>query len=412
MTRTKEEPGGEELIPGKSIIVVSDLHLGLECKDCVSRDFLVFLDFLSGLKPKGDPDHHPAIQVQGKNRELYQPEKIILLGDIVDLWTPRNNSRTCVFLDSFPVIRKLLTLPCEKIYVTGNHDTEVNEVSGNYPGCHPPEITIASRHYPESVKSPDGQEKFTGLRAGKHHYYFLHGQQFDMLFILTSFLRDYPGWVANNCEVFKENPGLRWVFRGLFGASFLYILATWTGVMQQVSGPYASQINDFIYAVFGFSFVIFFISLDTGKFRTLIDFLQYRTKAKGMPIWGIVDTGFWKVEEGKNITADVVVFGHTHRADDSKSRYCSRPGKRFINSGSWEHQRVSKHHGTRKCEDPCYTFVYIDEAGPLLCRWVPDTTTTGHPAYFGNTTTGDHRGLEPQISALRKWLRQHLSKHG
>ena len=44
-----------------------------------------------------------------------------------------------------------------------------------------------------------GQKKYRGLMAGKHHYYFLHGQQFDILFICSTFLRDYPGWVAKNC---------------------------------------------------------------------------------------------------------------------------------------------------------------------------------------------------------------------
>ena len=401
MTRIDQDPASDQLTPGKSIIVVSDLHLGLSHGDEVSKEFLLFLNFIADLRPKGDVVSPPTVEVEGKHRELFAPEKIILLGDIIDLWSPRKNNRAFVLSDSYPVIRKLLTLPCEKIYVTGNHDNEINEVAGIVPDEKCPEITIVDRHYPEGI-GPAGQKKYPGFRAGKHNYYFLHGQQFDILFICATFLRDYPGWVANNHEVFKENPGLKWAFRGIFIITFLYLVANYFGV--SVPEGY----NTLLHILFGISLMIFFFSLNTAWFRAGWDFMAQKTKAKDQPIRSIVELGFWKIKEGEKITADVVVFGHTHLADDSFGLYSSRYGKRFINSGSWGHGKQDR-----------YTFIYIDEDGPLLFRWVRKNNTSGYPEFFGRTSTGDPTALKTQILSIRRilidirtWFRQNLSKGG
>ena len=60
---------------GTSVIIVSDLHLGLEDQENVSRDSAVFFTYLGTLKKKGAPGEHQTIFIEGKPRELYVPEE-------------------------------------------------------------------------------------------------------------------------------------------------------------------------------------------------------------------------------------------------------------------------------------------------------------------------------------------------
>ena len=123
--------GVEKLPDDRSIIVVSDLHLGgLEDSGTAER-FSRFLDYLatdlisvsdicqSGKKTGTDD---PA-----GTKRLYPPEKIILLGDIMELWDSRNRDRNCSFLDAFLPFLKMRDMDCDVIYVTGNHDEDVAE---------------------------------------------------------------------------------------------------------------------------------------------------------------------------------------------------------------------------------------------------------------------------------------------
>lgn len=407
MTLIPETPDNESLAGGMSIIVVSDLHLGLSGGDTVSETFCSFLDFVKTLRPEGAAEDVPSLLADGNVRPLYAPDRIILLGDIVDLWSPRHNNRANVLSDSLLPIRKLGDLPCRKIYVTGNHDNEINEVAGLFPRKNSPEITIIDRHYPEG-KELDGREKFAGLPAGKHRYHFLHGQQFDIMFICATFLRDYPGWVANNSEVFREHPRLKWAIRVLLLLTSIYLIANFFGIVMP--GVW----NAALHILFGISLVIFIFSLDTGKFREYWDIATQKTPAKWQTIWAIVKYGFWKIDEGKDITADIVVFGHTHLADDSRRLFCNDPviGKRFINTGAWSYNENDNPRGS-------YTFVYIDKDGPLLCRWIRDSDTSGHPEYISTPPT-----LDPTIVAslesnakripgrIQIWFRKHLSMRG
>lgn len=123
--------GVEKLPDDRSIIVVSDLHLGgLEDPGTAERfnrflkylttDFISVSDICQSGKKAGTDD--PA-----GTKRLFPPEKIILLGDILELWDSRNRDRNCSFLDAFLPFLNMRDMDCDVIYVTGNHDEDVAE---------------------------------------------------------------------------------------------------------------------------------------------------------------------------------------------------------------------------------------------------------------------------------------------
>lgn len=198
----------EKIPDDMSVIVVSDLHLGgSEGPETVKR----FCNFLKRIHSGDAPVFSPGETEEGKKQDLNIPEKIlppakiILLGDILDLWNPRMQDRNNAFIDSLIVFLKLRKIPCDVIYVTGNHDEDMGEIVATYaegssyktnPAYHIYSLfkgkkgkteslkiawtrdhllEISPRHYPAT--STHGHVR--GLNAGGIHYVFIHGQQFD-----------------------------------------------------------------------------------------------------------------------------------------------------------------------------------------------------------------------------------------
>lgn len=150
---------GDSVPEDRSVIIVSDLHLGLEGQEEVGTDFSDLLRFLCTPGTKGEQEGHPAISIDGKIRRLRMPDRIILLGDIVDMWTPRKDTYSSVLEDSFSLILSLLEFPAKIIYVAGNHDEEMAEIRGNFPHDIEPRVKICKDHYPETaIKSNDEKQ--------------------------------------------------------------------------------------------------------------------------------------------------------------------------------------------------------------------------------------------------------------
>jgi len=240
----KESLFGPKRIPDdRSVIVISDLHLGGREDPHTARRFSRFLDFLtSGLAALPDscrmareaPDTGTAAR-----KSLLPPERIILLGDILELWDSRHLDRNSAFLDALLPFLKMREMDCDVVYVTGNHDEDVAETIDSYeeeskraeeerkgsegqgnsnnqspaeeksrrlpatgiPGCPPSNfellymkekqgkkpvslkikwgesrtLEICSRKYP----APRVREGKLGIEAGGIGYAFIHGQQFD-----------------------------------------------------------------------------------------------------------------------------------------------------------------------------------------------------------------------------------------
>ena len=390
----------EKIPDDQSVIVVSDLHLGLEKREQASADFSDFLEFLKRLVP-GGTGGDPEVMVNDKPKKLLAPAKIILLGDIVDLWSPRDNNRASVFADSYPIIQSLLAFPAEIVYVAGNHDDEITEIEGSFPVSSPGKLTIIKRHYPDSPPGRDGIKKHCGIPIGNHRYFFMHGQQFDLLFNVAGLLQNYPGWVAKNYSLFREHPGFKGLFWALFGLSIVYL------VLANIILMITTILNGVMYFLLGLSMIIVLFSIEPTTFRSFWDRISLRKNTKTETIETIIEAGFWKKEAGDNILADVVVFGHTHIADDSKDRYLQIHHKRFINSGSWGDEMMKTSDGRGMSGKN--TFVYIDAEGPVLFRW-PDQRPL--PEQIRTTFTGDPARTVPLTSPIKLWMRRNILTGG
>lgn len=164
-----------------SIIVVSDVHIGIESSN--SEDFLKFIDWIAVLEKDG----YKNIKLDGRKIHFVPPEKIILLGDILELDRSLVDRKNMV-LQAFLPFGKLASLRCEKIFVLGNHDEDILACLGHLKSKNYLETTgmksilnissnfiITNRYYPRDLEKRN-------LQIGKHKYFFLHGQQFDRLF--------------------------------------------------------------------------------------------------------------------------------------------------------------------------------------------------------------------------------------
>jgi hypothetical protein len=214
------------------------------------------------------------------------------------------------------------------------------------------------------------------------------------MFTACGLLQDYPGWVAKNYSLFQEHPRLRWFFSGLFFFTLLYVVSSILGWIRTV-------FDGAVFILLGFSAVIFIFSIDPTWFRRFWDLISLRMPTKTATIKTVIESGFWNSYEGEKILADIVVFGHTHIADDSKDRYNTSKdyNKRFINSGSWGDDTMKTSDGQGESEKN--TFVYIDKEGPILFRW-PDKGPV--PEQIRTTLTGDSKEPVRRPSPILLWI--------
>lgn len=154
-----------------SIIIVADTHFGLNKQDqvCDPNAFSEFLNWVRCLEEKGKETLNLGIWGGNKkDMDLKPPEKIIFLGDILELWDASKNS---IDVSTRSIIQSISALNCEKIYVLGNHDYDLVEIVGKYP-LGASSISIMDQEY--------------AILKGDRRYLFLHGHQFDKYFTLPS----------------------------------------------------------------------------------------------------------------------------------------------------------------------------------------------------------------------------------
>lgn len=124
-----------------SYIVVSDVHLGGKCNH---TEFCEFLDWVHDLANKSKTCKDNEVLIK-------KPDKIILLGDILELWDPRKGDRDYVIKDCMRTFTMLSGMACDKIYVVGNHDDSLSELDTKVDCEMLPNGTkfdIYNRHYP------------------------------------------------------------------------------------------------------------------------------------------------------------------------------------------------------------------------------------------------------------------------
>lgn len=391
----------QKIDPGRSVVVVSDLHLGGGAGKKTNEDFSSFLIWFNGLCNGAtgsqyviENEEQPDSIAGGK--QLKPPEMLILLGDIIDCWVPRNFLRRAAFSDSLNIFTTLYGLPCDIIYVVGNHDAEIREVSGIYSIFNGPESTYIKSISIEKDTFPP--HRGAGIQIGENTYMFKHGHQIDSWFAHTKAFSEFPGWVANNKSTFDSHLILKWGPRTVFllgGLSLILLISV------HLSVPVVVLM--IITLLFGISIPIFFLSFPVSWLSGFYEFYydshlssiikwvslkllkppKYRTIGSLIKTWDFKRTILSR-------DVDTVIFGHTHMADDYIN---PEKNQRFINSGSWistkpvnmpEESSVKYHivgiddpkiiqHGEQYTRKYVYnTFIYIDNEGPVSLIWDAD----------------------------------------
>jgi UDP-2,3-diacylglucosamine pyrophosphatase LpxH len=267
----------------QSIIVVADTHFGLrkETQVCDPNAFSDFLNWIKHLERGGKEKLDLGIWGSSeKSVVLEPPEKIILLGDILELW---DASAKSIDASTRYVIQLLSDLNCEKIYVLGNHDYDLLDIAGDYPlGASKISIT----------------DKEVTISKGTEEYLFLHGQQFDKLFALPSWQFMSP--IRNAASAFGS---YTWIFVILFAADLIFeTIGGFKGIADIVLFTLLGAISiPFLIIKFGRDV---WNKLKTTKYKP-------RDAEKNVENWW---NTFPKRKEQKSRNWNIV-YGHTHIID-------------------------------------------------------------------------------------------------
>ncbi len=346
------------------VIAISDTHIGRQKGSAIR--LTRFLDWLNeGL-------HAGMLPVETTNGEknLRVPEKLILLGDFLELWRPREADYTSPVRDGYRILDSLFHLGCHTIYVPGNHD----DVAARYFGTYPDQnghLKVVPKHYPQEG---EGEPK-EGERIGNLTYFFLHGHQFSRRWSpgVLKFV-DFVGRVSY--EAYEVSPralqvGSIFFVLSLILALFYAILPPWAHLLGQLPALVTALLVVvwIILAVLGFAF--FWRQLQLAWNRPRHEYVSGFTespafnrligKPKYRRIDDLVNRHYYK--RGKDtINADVIVFGHTHVPGCSRTLAVAK-GKTFVNTGSWVESDSRPHD----------TLAYIDEDRPQLLQWDDET---------------------------------------
>nr|MDO8082280.1 hypothetical protein [Candidatus Freyarchaeota archaeon] len=378
-----------------SIFVISDCHLGLvgeKSKGIVSEPEKVgqFLNWLIRLKDGEKTKIKLGPWGNGrKEKVLKPPEKLLLIGDILELWDATDRG---IEYCSRPIFDLLEKLRCEKIYLLGNHDYDLKPLIGTYPsGEHT--MSILEDYYPIQ----EDEKSILTLKMGKRDYMFIHGYQFDKIFRFQpwkhlSDIRSGALAFGNYGDLFV---GL--LFLGIAVAVFNYILLQ----LSPLSSPSASVLN-FLFPLL--QFLPGFLGLSQSFWSSLLPIFTFLGNAGLILLWLIlggprffylyarkiwnklVGTRYnrkasvsgiltWWNRFAKN--RDVkskdlrIVYGHTHLIDvimPDELTPAKNKGKEVkltaLNIPSWVKDYTEKHR--QKLRGTC---LYIDDEDEMFIGW-------------------------------------------
>lgn len=373
----------------ESYLVVSDLHLGSE--DCCKEEFEHFLEWLAACSRNGGK---LPVQTQRGERKLTPPTTFILLGDMVELWVPREYERSSVLCDSSSIFSKLIDLSCEKVYVLGNHDADLCEHECEKDGrrdksfqtlmewicTNDSRFEVVQRHYPNC---PDDVRK-QRVRLGEKDYLFVHGQQFDRDFNTSRGLVRFVPFMAGLASAFDFFPMAGAIFFVLSLAFLaLFVIAAFVSLAIDPAWFFVL----FVLAAYpGFSWFIVRLFIPAWELKktlsavvavagqsqndvlsspwdvnknlnslkhALYDMKKQQDRPKYKNINTIISEGYYRPEKDVS-KPDVIVFGHTHVPEICNSmRVADDSGqpvmRQFVNSGMWlwprkrqEYERASQ----------------------------------------------------------------------
>ena len=306
----KDDAEDNVLDDSKSIIVIADTHLG-STGTVASRPILLsrFLQWMKTLESQ------PYSVKMGKwgngiqEKALKPPEKLILLGDILELWDSTNHTlEACTRF----LFNTLSETKCDKIYILGNHDDDLSEILWNeefqlkslksverdYP-IGESYLKPISGLFPETSKPENGKEELNVYKAGEENYLFLHGHEFDGLFTFPTWK-----WMPHFNAVSQAFGKYSWVFVALLSLDVFSILIT---------GNYSLPSLLLLLFLTSISFPFLVIHLGRNVWN------RWRTKKykRKSGLDGFVK--WWEKKLPKQVIVPErpmnIIYGHTHLTD-------------------------------------------------------------------------------------------------
>ncbi len=366
------------------ILVISDTHFGFETESAAR--FQRFMTYLTNsvqsgrliVKTSNEQSDEVAKMVLSEE-SLEAPQKIILLGDILDLWISRDSNTLRPYQESFNIFNSLIALNVEIVYLFGNHDCIMWKYKGKHSLPGGAFFTVYRFGYPNK-KGSDGRWK--GEKIGERTYFFLHGHQFDLFFRHESVLRfgnfmgfssatagGFTGFGLLGAIVFFLTVGV--VFSPLFINWLPSLLNSITPLEQSSMIAVLTLFGGWLVGAIAFLGVLWLFtslarwyydySLHPGHVRNVKNNKNTTSTLRKMIQRHIGDSNFARV--ARSIDADVIVCGHTHEPYIEPYTLKNGPKKLRINSGSWIVQQDNTHD----------TFVYIDNSGARLLQWQDDS---------------------------------------
>ncbi|MGQ9720352.1 MAG: hypothetical protein ACUVXA_03410 [Candidatus Jordarchaeum sp.] len=368
-----------------SFFVISDTHLGLvpgpeeKSKGVICEPDKVgqFVNWLIRLRNGEKTMIKLGPWGNGrKEKVLKPPEKLILNGDILELWDATDRA---IDYSSRPIFDLFQRLKCEKIYILGNHDYDLQPLTGAYPSGEQT-MSIVKELYPSQSEEgkKDGDKKVITLKKGDRDYLFLHGYQFDRIF------RFHP-W--------KLLPGVRSgaLAFGRYGDLFIGLL--FLGIIAVVLNSIFIQWNPLSFLGFNIGFWNWVIPFLTVVGNPALIFLWAVLGSPrifylyGRKVWNrVVGTRYnrkvsikgilsWWRRFSKNRTVTGkklrIIYGHTHLFDavlpDELSKFSRKKEKVDIavfNTPAWVKDWSEKHR--QKLRAAC---LYIDDEDELFLGW-------------------------------------------
>ncbi len=335
-------------------IIVSDVHLGGKCNH---KEFCEFLEWINSLA-----NQRKAIKCEDKEVLIKNPDKIILLGDILELWDPREGDRDYVIKDCLRTFTMLSSIACDKIYVVGNHDDSLRELDTKIDCEILPNGTkfdIYNRHYPEKDEKTGNAG---GLEIGNSSYFFLHGHQFDKEQAILSYVSNLIGQSWNPLGWFQDLFNITFTKKN-WRINFVIFLALLLGEWHF---RWTVSLQPGFWSTLGWATITGFFALSSipGVVAKTQSKIYSLTKPIDKTAEQVIEDEYYK-EKKDTIDADFVVFGHTHFASSCELK--SKKGKKlFINSGCWTGKDDNINGKMRYTN----TFIYIDEGGAYIMKWL------------------------------------------
>ena len=378
------------------LIIISDTHFGrraFETKSSRPEDLAKFFDWLN--KSRNIRRKNGVIEF------IKIPQKIILLGDILELWAPASERE--VFSNFFPVLVKLLKLvkkDQEIIYVRGNHDQNIKRYAGKFD----PHLQICDKYFAITMNLRNSTSK---------RIVFLHGDEFTWgkirgastkilgyfyriasdleettrrailaLFVVFSMLY----FMIFYTEFISESSIPRWVqdvYMGLLWIGGFYAIPTlsrWIGLRiirrSAIKGTKKVKENKKLIFQREAEKMSSEIKLKFYKATQKPDYKKMKEIINGT--WRTLGWNFqawWNRNWKEKIwQPEIVIFGHTHVPEgpvkindidgiDRSKIESNLEGKILVNSGSW----------LREGEEDNTNFIYISEnCEILLCKFDSD----------------------------------------